>query len=319
MRAIQCLSPLAVDGVLYFGVGYSIVHAVDAASGTFAVDLRSASARGGGTQAPAGLGNPRHRVLGSQDLRRHARWTPAGDRRAHGQARLERRDGAGQRCPLHQRSAARVQRQGDHRARRRRRGLHTRLRDDVRRTDRQAALALLHGARQPGRRLRKRCDADGREDLGRRVVEVRRRRHRLERDHLRRAVQPHLSRRRQWRTVEPQAAQRRPGRQPVPGIDRGARRRHRQVRVALPGEPRRKLGLQRGDGHRADEPQDRRQGAPGPAARAEERLFLCDRPQQRQADLGRAVRESQLGIENRPDRPAGPSSNRTFATRLATA
>ena len=73
------------------------------------------------------------------------------------------------------------------------------------------------------------------------------------------------------------------------------------------------------DGHRAGRPRDRRQAAQGADAGAEERLFLRDRPRDRQADLGGAVRQGHWASEHRPDRPAVPSSSRTSATKLATA
>ena len=87
----------------------------------------------------------------------------------------------------------------------------------------------------PARRLRERGDGDGREDLERRVVEARRRRH---------------GRGTRWPTtpssissivgigngspVEPSAPQPRRRRQPVPLVDRRARARRRRVRLALP-------------------------------------------------------------------------------------
>ena len=93
-------------------------------------------------------------------------------------------------------------------------------------------------------------------------------------------------------------------RQPVPGLDRRAQPRHRQVRLALPGDARRQLGLHR---HAADDPgrpQDRRPGAQGDPARAEERLLLRHRPHQRQVHLGQELRRRELGHRLRQERPA---------------
>ena len=57
-----------------------------------------------------------------------------------------------------------------------------------------------------------------------------------------------------WNAQHPQPGRRR---QPVPVVDRGAQRRHRQVRVALPDDARRQLGLQR---RAADDPRGPRIG-----------------------------------------------------------
>ena len=70
-----------------------------------------------------------------------------------------------------------------------------------------------------------------------------RRRHRLGRHHLRPRAEPDVHRHRQRRALGTQQAQPQRRRQPVPRLDRGARPRHRQVRLALPGDPGRQLGL----------------------------------------------------------------------------
>ena len=120
------------------------------------------------------------------------------------------------------------------------------------------ALALLHRARQPRGRLRERGPGEGRADLDRRVVEDRRRRHGLGLDGLRPGARPALHRRRQRLALEPEVAQPRRRRQPVPVLDRRAAPRHRRVRLALPDHARRHLGLHRDPAHDPGRPRDRR-------------------------------------------------------------
>ena len=79
----------------------------------------------------------------------------------------------------------------------------------------------------------------------RRLVEVRRRRHGVGRDRLRSRAQPALHRHGQRLAVEPQRAQPGRRRQSLSRVDRRAQRRHRRVRVALPDDARRHLGLHR--------------------------------------------------------------------------
>ena len=66
--------------------------------------------------------------------------------------------------------------------------------------------------------------------------------------------------------------------------------RHRRIRLALPDDARRDLGLHRHAAHDAGRPEDRRQAAPGAHAGAEERLLLRARPRDRRADLGERLR-----------------------------
>ena len=108
--------------------------------------------------------------------------------------------------------------------------------------DRGAGVAVLHGARQSRRRLREPHPEDGRHDVERRVVEARRRRHRVGLHGLRSRTRPAVCRRRQRLAVEPPDPQRGQGRQPVSRLDRRARPRRRLVRLALPDLAGRNLG-----------------------------------------------------------------------------
>ena len=93
------------------------------------------------------------------------------------------------------------------------------------------------------------------------VVEVRRRRHAVGRHRLRSRAESRLRRHRQRLAVEREPSQPRRRRQPVPRVDRRAQCRHRQVRLALPDDARRQLGLQRGaadDPRRSDRSPTRR-------------------------------------------------------------
>ena len=74
----------------------------------------------------------------------------------------------------------------------------------------------------------------------------------------------------------------------------------RQICLALPGQSRRILGLQ---GHRQHDHRhgdDRRAPAQGTDAGAHQRLFLCDRSRDGQADLGGKDRQGHLGRAHRP-------------------
>ena len=79
-----------------------------------------------------------------------------------------------------------------------------------------------------------------------------------------------------------------------------------ELRLALPGNPGRHLGLHGDATHDPRRAADRRPAAQGPDARAEERLLLRARSRDRRAALGREVRRAELGRARRPeDRPAG--------------
>ena len=104
-----------------------------------------------------------------------------------------------------------------------------------------------------------------------------------------------LRRHRQRIAVERAPSQPRRRRQPLPGVDRRAQRRHRQVRLALPDDAGRQLGLQRRAADDPRRPDHRQPAAQGDHAGAEERLLLRARSRHRQADLGRAVRVHVVG------------------------
>ena len=125
---------------------------------------------------------------------------------------------------------------------------------------RRPEVALVHRARRSDQALRGRVDGAGRQDLGpeRQVLGGRRRRHGVGHDDLRSRAQPHVRRHRQRLAVGAQQAQPGGRRQPLPRFHRRAQSRHRQVRLALPGDAGRQLGLHL---HAADDPrrpQDRR-------------------------------------------------------------
>ncbi|MFO7325463.1 MAG: hypothetical protein DIU62_007085, partial [Pseudomonadota bacterium] len=127
----------------------------------------------------------------------------------------------------HHRRAARGEGQGADRQWRRR-VRRARLRDGLRRRNRRAGLALLHRARQSRRRprrrrLRQRAGGAGPAHVVRQVVGNRRRRHGVGLHVVRPRARPALRRRGQWLAVEPLAAQRGQGRQPVPHLHPRAR------------------------------------------------------------------------------------------------
>ena len=125
--------------------------------------------------------------------------------------------------------------------------------------DGRPSLAVLHGARRPGERVRGEDPRDGRDDLERRMVEGRRRRHRMGRAGVRPRAQPPLHRHRQRQPVGARHPQPRRRRQSVPLLDRRGQRGHGRVRVALPDDAARELGLH---GDAAADPRESRDRRP---------------------------------------------------------
>ena len=144
-----------------------------------------------------------------------------------------------------------------------------------------ARLAFLHGARQPEGRLRAPGARAGGEDLERRVVGRRRRRHGLGLDGLRPGTRHAVRRHRQRLAVGARHPLARRRRQPVPVVHPRARPGHGAPEVALPDDARRQLGLHGHAAHHPRGPDARRQDAQGADAGAEERLLLRDRPRDR--------------------------------------
>ena len=150
----------------------------------------------------------RHRALRRQDHRAGHRRPAAGARRRDRQAGVgsARRLSAG---PPHDHDgAAHRQGQGDHR-RQRRRSSDARVLRRLRCGDRTARVAVLHGARRSVQAVRERGDEEGGRDLGRRVVEARRRRRGLGRHGVRPGGGTGLRRHRQRRAVGAAAPHRR--------------------------------------------------------------------------------------------------------------
>ena len=166
-----------------------------------------------------------------------------------------------------------------------------------------------------GRSRIRRC-SKGREDLERRVVEARRRRHGRG---TRIAYDPELDllyigtgNGSPWNQRVSQPGRRR---QPVPLVDRRAQARHRRVRVALPDDARRDWDYT-ADAARsslADLTIDGSRRKVLMQAPKNGFFYVLDRADRR-ADLGEAVRADQLGDGRRPERPAGRSRIPTRAT-----
>ena len=79
---------------------------------------------------------------------------------------------------------------------------------------------------------------------------------------------------------------------------------HRPVRVALPGDARRQLGLHLDPADHPRRPEDRRQAAQGDPACAEERLLLRHRPHQRRVISAKNFVESNWATGYDGERPA---------------
>ena len=224
------------------------------------LDVRSEGRARSRLQGLLRRGQPGRGAPSGQGVRRGLRRTADRARRCHGP------DGVGERhdhrplAPLHHhRRAAGVQGQGHHRQRGRRvrrARLHHRLRCEHRRPE----MALVHRARRPEQAVRGRVDGESGQDLGsqRQVLGGRRRRHGLGHADIRSPAQPDVRGHRQRLALGAEQAQPRRRRQPVPRFHRRAQSRHRCLRLALPGEPRRQLGLHLHPAHDPRRPQDQR-------------------------------------------------------------
>ena len=164
-------TPLVVNGVLYFIGSMNVVRAVDATSGEllweYDPEVRAAAGRlRAGWDHNRGIGFWKGKVY-------VATWDGrliAIDART-GQGSVAREHVRPPTKPLYITGAPKIFKGkvliGNGGTEN---GPVARLRHRLRRRDRQAGLALLHRPRQSGGRLRERGDADGREDVDRRVV-----------------------------------------------------------------------------------------------------------------------------------------------------
>ena len=158
--------------------------------------------------------------------------------------------------------------------------------------------------------VRERGDEEGRCDLDRRLVEVRRRRHAVGRDGLRSRARSLLHRDGQRVAVVAGAAQPWRRRQPVSVLDSRDSAGDRRIRLALPADAGGQLGLREHAAHRAGRSAHRRTPSQGADAGAEERLFLRDRSRDGRVHFREAVHDRDVGHRHRcedrtPDRGAG--------------
>ena len=181
-RGVQA-TPLFIDGVLYNVSVWNVVTAYDAHNGKvlWTYDPKVAP-RVGAPRLLRPVG-ARHRRVEGQDLHRRAGRPADRGRCAHGPGDLVGADLRSAAWPIRSpvRRACSTARSSSAMAA----PTTACAASSPRTTPRPASklLALLHGARRsvegPGRRGLRQRDADGHEDLERRVVEVRRRRHRV--------------------------------------------------------------------------------------------------------------------------------------------
>ena len=113
------------------------------------------------------VGQPRFGAVARQGLRRYSGRAPRRPRCAPWTACLGGRYHAAGRYPLHHRGAARLSRQSIDRPGRRGLRRNARLRDCVRRRERQTTVAFLLGTRRSRQGIRERGHAHGRHDLDR--------------------------------------------------------------------------------------------------------------------------------------------------------
>ena len=238
-------TPLVSDGVMYVTGPWSTVVALDARTGAVQLALGSGAAAAGRSPAVLRPGQPRRGAVRRQGVRRPARHAARRAGCGHRQGRVGDPDlDRPRRCLLDHRRAPRREGKGDHRQRRRR-TRRSRLCLGLRRADGHAGVALLHRPWQSGERIRTPGARDGGEDLDRRVVAGRRRRHRLGRHGLRRRSRSALRRHRQRQPLGARHPQPRRRRQSVPVVDPGDTPRHRPAGLAFPAGARRAMGLHR--------------------------------------------------------------------------
>ena len=244
------------NGVLYGTSTWSAVYAVDVRTGKLKWRWDPALVRGGyRRRRPARLlrpGESRRRALQRPRLRRPARRPPGRARRRDRQAGVGGADHAARHATTRITGAPRIVKGkvviGNGGAEYGVRGFLTAYDADT------GKLAWSSTSCPAIRRSGSKIEALARaaKTWNGRVVEVRRRRHAVGRHRLR-------SRSRTWSTSAPATARRGTRNHRSPGggdnlylvVDRRAQRRHRQVRVALPDDARRQLGLQR---RAADDP-----------------------------------------------------------------
>ncbi|MEI9852703.1 MAG: PQQ-binding-like beta-propeller repeat protein [Sphingomonas sp.] len=221
--------PLAVDGVLYFATGHSHVQAVDAASGKLLWEYDAKAREASGDRLRQGWGSrgiawwAGKIYTGTQDGRLIAIDARTG-KQVWSVMTLQKGDYRFISGPPRAFDGKIIVGHGGADA--------DAMRGYVTAYDAEtgkAGMALLGSARKPRRRLRERGDGQGRQDLVGRVVEARRRRRGVERDHLRRRDRHRLHRHRQRRAVEPPHPQRGQGRQSLSLLDRRARRQDRRL------------------------------------------------------------------------------------------
>ena len=249
-RGIEATS-LVIDGVLYTTSAWSIVHALDARTGAPLWRYDPQVARDKSRHACCDVVNrgvaawKGSLFLGALDGRLIALDARTGEV----QWSVATVDAA---LPYTITGAPRDHsREGAHRERRRR-VRRPRLPQRLRRKDgRTARLAIPHRARRSGARASRATPWrwPPRPGKGAMVGARRRWRHRLGFDGLRPGARPALHRRRQRYAVEPGDPLTGRRRQPLPLVDRGPAPRHRRVRLALPDDTGRDLGLHRDAAH----------------------------------------------------------------------
>jgi outer membrane protein assembly factor BamB len=213
-------TPLAVDGVLYFTTGYSLIHAVDAATGKKLWEYDSKAAEASGFRlrqgwGSRGIGWSNGKIFaGTHDGRLIAIDAKSGklvwSAQTYGPDEPRYITGA----PRAFRDMVIIGHGGADVAA---------IRGYVSAYDAETGKLRWRWHTVPGNP----GDGSGGEDLDRRMVEIWRRRHRLECHHLRSGHRHRLSRHRQRFALEPQAAQPRRRRQSLSLLDRRARRKDR--------------------------------------------------------------------------------------------
>ena len=259
---------------------------------------------------------PRRRRLPRARLRGDARRPAPGARREDGQRGLVGDDGRPEPAVHDHDGAARREGEGDHRQRRRR-ARRARLRLGLRRRDRRAGVALLHGAGRSVAALRDARARDGREDLGLRAASTGRSAA-AARSGTRSPSIPSST----CSTSAPATAR--------PGASTSAARRaattcsSASILALRPDTGKLVWHYQTTPGDTWDYTSTQDivladltiggQAAQGAAAGAEERLLLRDRPRHRRADLRGEVRDRELGDAASTRRRGGRSRRRTSTT-----
>ena len=280
-------TPLMWNNTLYGITTWSVVYALDARTGKelwrWDPEVNQTAVR------PEDLlrhRESRHRALQRHDHRAGHRRTPVRAGRDDGQAGVGNARGVSAGSVHVDHGAAHRRRQGDHR-RVRRRQAHARHSSRVDAQTGHLAWRFYTVPGDPSKPSENEAMRAAAQDLGRRLLQQRRRRRGVGRLRLRSRRQSGLRRHGQRRAVGAEIPRRAERGQSVHLLDPGGRSDHRPAQVALPDRAERQLGFRQRAAVDAAGSEHQRTHAQGDHAGVEERLLLCAGSRHRRVHLRR--------------------------------